>query len=137
MSIQRENHGMAKTRAYKVWENIVARCTNSRHPLFKYYGGRGISISPEWRRFMGFYSDMGDPPDGATIDRIDNDRGYEQGNCRWVSWAVQARNKRSNRYYEVDGKRRTVTDLATERGLVPCTVFNRLRRGMTIHEALR
>jgi hypothetical protein len=70
------------------------RCLNPDDPAWKYYGGRGITICEQWLQFENFYRDMGDPPERMSIDRNDNDRGYEPGNCRWATAAEQAKNRR-------------------------------------------
>lgn len=134
---KRERHGMSHLPVYAVWENMIQRCTNPKHPLFSYYGARGISVCEEWRSFTSFYEDMGQKPDRFTIERIDNDGPYCKENCRWAPWSEQARNNRSNRYVVYKGERKTVTDLAREHGYAPPTIFNRLRAGETIEEALR
>lgn len=73
---------------------MVARCTKPWHPSYYCYGGRGITVCDEWLDFENFYADMGDHPDGLTLDRIDNDGPYAPWNCRWTTWEEQRRNQR-------------------------------------------
>lgn len=95
--IRLTKHGQSRSRTYWVWNSIQQRCFNPKHIGFKYYGGRGITVCNKWRKFTGFYSDMGDAPDDLTIDRINNDGNYEPGNCRWTDRTTQESNKRAKR----------------------------------------
>lgn len=89
-------HGKRDTKIYHVWEAIIQRCTNPNHPTYHYYGGRGITVCDEWRKFVNFFSDMGEHPgDGYSIDRIDNDKGYYKENCRWATKDEQVENRRN------------------------------------------
>lgn len=90
----RGSHRMSNSNTYHTWEAMKQRCTNENHIEYKNYGGRGIEISKEWMSFENFYRDMGDRPDGMTIERIDNSLGYFNGNCKWASHTTQGYNKR-------------------------------------------
>lgn len=89
-------HGMARTRTYKSWEAMKIRCLNKSNKDYKYYGGRGITVCKEWLIFENFYKDMGDRPQGKTLDRIKNDKGYFKSNCKWSTSKEQANNRRNN-----------------------------------------
>jgi hypothetical protein len=133
----RRTHGASKTPVYNVWCTMRMRCANQTDKSFSHYGGRGIKVCVAWdRSFETFAYDMGPRPKGGTLERIDNDKGYEPKNCRWASAAEQCRNQRSNVMVEHAGCRMCVTDWARALGLHPATVFNRIYRGIPAITAL-
>lgn len=90
------SHGMSNTSIYKRWEQIIQRCTNKNDKNYNNYGGRGIAVCDEWLKFERFYDDIGDVPyKAASIDRINNNKGYYKENCEWADRPTQTTNKRS------------------------------------------
>ena len=94
-------HGLFGHPLYNTWAGIMARCLNSNHPQFRYWGGRGITICEEWRDCAAFIAWMESPdgighrPEGDfSIDRINNEGHYEPGNVRWATRSEQSRNRR-------------------------------------------
>ncbi len=129
-------HGMSGTRVHGIWLGIKQRCLNPKNPNFDRYGGRGITICARWLTFDNFYADMGEPPEGLTIERTDNNKGYEPGNCRWATRREQQNNRSVNRVVEFDGRRQTAAQWADERGIHRNTLNQRLNTGQPIERAL-
>jgi hypothetical protein len=84
-------HGMSKSSTYQVWEGMKRRCNDKNHPSFSRYSA--VGYDPAWELFENFYKDMGDRPEGLTLDRIENSLGYCKSNCRWATQTVQSHNK--------------------------------------------
>lgn len=95
---QRTQHGLSGSPAHKSWSRMINRCTRPSAPQYEKY--HSLGFDPSWRFFENFYRDMGDRPEGMTLDRIDNTMGYSKWNCRWAGWRTQNNNKsiKSNQY---------------------------------------
>lgn len=89
----RKTHGMSHTRTYQIHEGMLRRCRPDLAEDFPYHAGKGIKVCEEWRSFEAFFADMGECPDGLSIDRIDPSGNYEKENCRWATNSWQGYNK--------------------------------------------
>lgn len=98
-SEEKKTHGKTLTPTYVSWSHMIQRCTDPNHKYYSNYGGRGITIDPRWLTFENFYEDMGERPQGTSLDRENNDLGYFKDNCRWATRTEQANNRRPRRDY--------------------------------------
>lgn len=115
---------------YNTWSGMIQRCTNPKSKKFPIYGGRGITVCNRWMEFGNFLSDMGRKPSLVhTIDRIDVNKDYTPGNCRWATKKEQGRNTRFNRNITCDGVTMTVADWADKLGVDPDFLHGRVNRG--------
>jgi hypothetical protein len=115
MSHGNRRHGMTHTPLWTVWQSMRQRCNNPGHKSFDAYGGRGIKVCERWDSFEAFQEDVGAHPGaGLQLDRIDNARGYEPGNVRWSTPAVQTRNRRSNVILTLFGEAKPLVDWADD-----------------------
>lgn len=128
-------HGQRSSPAYRKWRQMRARVRNP--DLRKNSCYRGVSICRRWDSFANFLEDMGEPPPGYTLDRIDNRRGYAPENCRWATWKQQGNNHSGVRLMEFRGKRQSMKAWAEEIGVKYSTLANRLNvLGWTVEKAL-
>jgi hypothetical protein len=130
-------HSKAKTRTYQAWASMKRRCLNPNVRDYNNYGGRGISICQRWMdSFEAFLNDMGEIPDGMSIDRIDNDANYEPANCRWATRKQQARNTRSNRIVTYNGESKCLVEWSEKTRIPYQILWGRLSKGWSVEDAL-
>lgn len=128
MSTHGHTKGGKFTKEYAAWANMHARCYRRSSPMYHRYGGRGIAVCKRWHSFENFLSDMGEKPQGKSLERINNDRNYSPKNCRWATSIEQNSNKSSNRFFTYNGTTMTVAAWAKKLGIHPTTLAARLRR---------
>ena len=131
-----KKHGKTRTKIYAIWRTMTQRCYDPNSHAYNRYGGRGIKICDKWKSFEGFYEDMGDKPEGLSLERIDNNGNYEPANVVWATHKTQSNNRRSNVVLEFQGRKQTMQQWADESGLKIQTIWARLHRGWTIERAI-
>lgn len=131
-ALTRTRHGKSKTPVYEVWKAMKTRCECTTNPSYPGYGGRGIKVCKRWKCFENFYADMGDPPLGQSLDRIDNSKGYSKRNCRWASRLEQQNNMRKNISISYKGKVYSGAALSRLTGIRYKTILDRHARGWPV-----
>ena len=132
-----QTHGMYKTRMYRIWQAMRARCYNPKRKGYKHYGGRGIKVCDKWESFEGFFEDMHEGyTDGLSIDRIDVNGNYCKENCRWATQRTQSNNQRKNVIVEIKGESHTVSEWAVISSIPRATIQKRMRIGWENNDLL-
>lgn len=128
------NEGKA-TRTYQAWSSMLTRCNNTKCVAYKNYGGRGITVRPEWYDFSNFLADMGECPPGYTLERERVNEGYQPDNCSWIPASQQAANTRNTRTITFNGETHHVEEWARITGLGD-RLRHRLKKGWSEEKAL-
>lgn len=130
-------NGGRGSKEYNTWGLMLRRCRKETCADFPLYGGRGINVCDRWDSFENFLADMGPAPTpNHSIDRLDVNADYSPENCRWATAKEQGRNKRTNVFLELDGKRLTLAGWAEETGLPLKRIHARLKRGWSVERTL-
>mgnify|MGYP001584493109 CR=1 FL=1 len=125
-------HGQSQigkiTPTYSIWAAMLQRCQNPNDLVYPHYRGRGVTACERWQKFENFFADMGEKPEGLSIDRIDNDKGYFKDNCRWATSKEQQNNRRNNRHLTFNDKTQTVAQWVDELGFNRTVISARINR---------
>jgi hypothetical protein len=122
---------------YQVWAALKYRCLNPNSSKWKNYGGRGITVCKRWiDSFENFLEDMGERPEGSSLERINVDGNYEPGNCRWATQKEQQNNKRNNKKLTYKGKTQTIAEWSRELQISKVTLRERILRGWSVERTL-
>lgn len=119
-------HGKCESREYQSWREMKRRCNNKEN---ENYGGRGITYCERWEEFELFLEDMGERPEGTSLDRIDNNKGYYRENCRWATCKEQINNRRITTRVEYNGREVGLGELVTLTGISYVTLRKRYNAG--------
>lgn len=140
MNIKHNNykHGLKDHPIYNVWKTMRQRCNNPNDSNYKDYGGRGIRICEEWDNPKSFYNwaITNGYESGLSLDRIDNDGGYNPTNCRWTTMEVQNSNRRDNNMLEYKGNIKTLSEWGRITGWNRTTLLKRKRKGWSAEKIL-
>lgn len=123
-----------RTRTYSTWNNMLSRCNTPTATEYDLYGGRGIKVCDDWMDYRNFLRDMGDRPQGMTLDRIDVNGNYCKENCRWATKIEQENNRRNNRIVIRKGEKMTLATFVRILGVSRNRVNYRLSLGMSADE---
>lgn len=131
-------HGLWRSAEYRSWGAMLQRCSNPKYPWYHRYGGRGVHVCAEWHAFEKFYQDMGPRPGSEySLERIDNDKGYEPSNCKWATKKEQSDNRYNTHRFTFNGQTKTLAEWAETLGIKRETLYTRLiTRGWSIEKAL-
>lgn len=125
---------------YRSWLCMRDRCRSPSNLTYKNYGGRGIRVCGRWDRFENFLEDMGERPEGTSIDRIDSNGNYEPGNCRWLRRDINSAKQRTNKLITFRGKTQSISawafEIASKTGITRKCISDRLIRGWPVDVAL-
>lgn len=117
---------------------MKARCDNPNTPQYKDYGGRGVTYDLRWVKFEAFLAEMGEPPPKMTLDRINNNKGYEKSNCRWADRVTQRRNSRGHMVWVTIGDEVLILKDAVKKCKIVSyqSAVNRIHRGWSPEKAV-
>lgn len=122
-----------KTKTYKAYRKMIERCYNAKDISFKNWGARGITVCARWRAsFDYFFSDMGECPQGFSLERVNVEDSYYKENCRWIPRSQQARNTRKTRFITWNSRTQILQDWANETGLSPGCIVGRIDSGWSL-----
>ena len=130
-------HGKHGTRTYQSWTSMIARCYYRGSTSYPRYGAVGISVCDRWKgSFVNFLEDMGEAPEGKTLERVDGALVYSPENCVWATPREQALSRKTTRWYTHDGKTLCLKDWAKEVGMPYLKLYKRIARGWSFEEAI-
>lgn len=132
-----KKHGCVGSKEYNIWKSMNQRCHNPNNSAFKYYGEKGINVCKEWRNsFETFLKDMGNKPEGKSLDRINNEDGYSKENCRWADKIQQMNNRSNNRMLTLNNTTQNLQTWAEQLNINHKVLRKRLKDGWSDEDIL-
>lgn len=125
-----------KDKMKRLWRGLLERCYQPSCRGYHKYGARGIRVCERWHDYSNFLADMGQRPDGHSLERVDNNGPYSPENCIWADHKTQNRNRRNNRLITYRGETMCIEDWAEKSGIGRTTLRSRLDAGWGVHRAL-
>lgn len=122
-------HRVSHTGAYKSWKAMMERCYSVTHMHYDKYGGRGIKVCRRWHDVRNFIADMGERPEGLSLERKNTNKNYTPKNCSWETAKVQANNRRNNVLIKFEGEKLTSSQWADRFG-IPRRLFSKRYRDL-------
>ena len=131
-------HGLYKTRLYRIWSNMIQRCSNPKNNNYHLYGAKGVTVCDEWKDFSAFskWAFENGYDDSLSIDRIKNNKGYSPDNCRWATPQEQTDNRDCTKRISFNGKTQTLKQWSEETGVAYKNLLWRIDRGWPVEKAL-
>ena len=129
----RTKHNMSSASLYSIWGNMKERCYRKTNNRYYRYGARGITVCDEWHDFANFSEWAFDNgyEEGLSIDRIDIDKNYEPGNCRWIPLSEQMQNRSNTHWVEYNNEKICMSEFSRRIGISLSMVYKRLKKGMS------
>lgn len=134
-----QTHGGRNSRLYSIWCNMITRTTNPKGTAYHRYGGRGVKMCEEWRNNFEAFRDWAlanGYTEELTIDRIDNDGGYEPDNCRWVPWSEQFNHRSNTKLITYHGETLSISQWAEKLNISKTMLYQRIKAGWPVERAL-
>lgn len=127
-------HGYVGTPIYKHWLSMLQRCTNPKHVSWPNYGGRGITVCPEWSIFENFLRDMPGFEPGKSLERIDVNKGYSKDNCTWIDLKLQRLNTRRSIKITINGETKVLSEWCEIFNVSYRVAYHRFKKGFSLEE---
>ncbi len=133
--LKNRTHGLTRSPTYRSWQMMKKRCSCPDDVSYKNYGARGITYTPRWEKFQNFLQDMGEKPDGTSLERLNNAKGYSKSNCKWATRTEQNRNRRLNILFMYRKQTKCLAEWCEELNLSYSRTYHRLTNGWSVEAA--